>query len=614
MQRQQQKAFEKCPQEWIEARDIERRRFEQATWIPLLVQAAPIEYGRSGTVGHRKAYEDYDSIIVPLELQKRFKDVDWQSIARNNPDAAWANDKGFYPPGCHGDDPRILHPVLQRSFETGEPTQWDLLQELEVGLRLLRIADHWIRPEENDVEVAKLERDDQRSPTALLFRAEHLRDYLCAKKAALLLTGFAVRDAVEKSFPGLQWRVKRQTRVFDGGTWEGVKVPIHEGGGPYGVEVNVLRIWRESVDPNEDLPRMPLPAEEPEHPSESFKRRSTGRKLFQLSGRIWTKEWLLPAKVSPRIRRDKVEARVHFRVENQEQKTLAGEALHEYRGWLWFKPSVIPALLAGTKGRLKWFTQDTGEVGCAPNLTTHFGVNKLGLINVLGKDIAEQPEWAQKIWAAHNVSPDGGLSEELHMAQNLASPAATVAPELMLGKNLHILQKRTRAIYGQPLLQQIPKAEEFFRRVHRFYSVSFDQVCDLSKEIHRVVSESIDIGVLNAKVDPANAVKANKENLRQIKRLALWLDALGLDGRKITQPLAGIADLRQGSAHTKSADLKHALALFGIPPDEQDLQAVCCELIGQVANCIATIADALPQQPAAIQPQGNTPAPHVTQK
>jgi hypothetical protein len=43
-------------------------------------------------------------------------------------------------------------------------------------------------------------------------------------------------------------------------------------------------------------------------------------------------------------------------------------------------------------------------------------VNKFGFINVLGKDIGELPEWAQKLWVPHNVSPEGGLSEELHMA------------------------------------------------------------------------------------------------------------------------------------------------------------------------------------------------------
>jgi hypothetical protein len=222
-------------------------------------------------------------------------------------------------------------------------------------------------------------------------------------------------------------------------------------------------------------------------------------------------------------------------------------------------------------------------------------VNKLGLINTLGKDIAELPEWAQKIWAAHNVPPEGGLSEELHMAQNLANPAATIAPEVILDKNLHILQRRTLASYGQTLLQQLPPPEDFFQHVHRFHDSSFDEVCDLAKEIHRIVAEAIDIGALNSKIDPGNAEKANQDKLRQIKRLALWLDTLRLDGRKITQPLAGIADLRQGSAHTKGSDLKNSLALFNIPPDEQSLQAVCCELIGQVANCIGTVADAIPK-------------------
>ena len=112
------------------------------------------------------------------------------------------------------------------------------------------------------------------------------------------------------------------------------------------------------------------------------------------------------------------------------------------------------------------------------------------------------------------------------------------------------------------------------------------------------MAEAIDIGALNSKIDPGNAAKANQEKFRQIKRLALWLDTLGLDGRKVTQPLAGIADLRQGSAHTKGSELKNALALFNIPPDETNLQAVCCELIGQTANCIAAAADAIPKPQA----------------
>ena len=141
------------------------------------------------------------------------------------------------------------------------------------------------------------------------------------------------------------------------------------------------------------------------------------------------------------------------------------------------------------------------------------------------------------------------------MSQNLARPSKTTAPESILWHNLGLLQKRTTLVYGQPLLQQFLSDSEFFHRIHRFYCDSFEHVCELCKEVNRIVCEPIDIGLLNAKIDPANAEKANQLRLRQIKRLALWLDTLKLDGRKITQALAGIADLRQGDAHAKSSDL-----------------------------------------------------------
>jgi hypothetical protein len=544
-------------------------------------------------VGYRKAYRDIDAIIVPLDLQDQFANVDWQSVSRNWPDSAWADDKTFLPPGCHCDNPRVFHPVIQRWFETGEPTQWELLQELEVGLQLFRRGNIWIRPDENDVEVAKLECDEDGRPVALLFRAEHLRDYLCAKKASLLLTVFTVREAIEESFPGLTWNSDHQERRFTQGEWEGTRADIHEGGEPYGMKMAVLHMWRESVNPSDDVPEMPHPCAEPAAKAESFSVAATGRKLSVLRGRIWTKHWILPAAKSPRIRRDKIEARVPFQVENQEQRTLAGSALKDYRGWLWFKPSVIRRLLNEPKSRIQWFTENTGEIGPAANQMLHFGINRLGLINVLGYKMAELPEWAQKMWVTHNVGPDGGLSEELHMSQNLARPANTAAPESILWHNLQLLQKRTAIVYEQQLLQKLPCESEFLHRIHRFYCDSFEDVCELCKELHRIVSEPIDIGVLNAKIDPANAEKANKQHLGQIKRLALWLDTLKPDGRKITQALAGVADLRQGDAHAKGSDLRKSLTLFGIRADYTDYQPMCSEIIGQVANCIGAIADSV---------------------
>lgn len=60
-------------------------------------------------------------------------------------------------------------------------------------------------------------------------------------------------------------------------------------------------------------------------------------------------------------------------------------------------------------GPLQWHTRDTGQVRCSPDSGVHFGMNKLGLVNVYAKDIALLPAWQQRLWVGFNVGPEGGL-------------------------------------------------------------------------------------------------------------------------------------------------------------------------------------------------------------
>jgi len=584
-------AFEKLPLKWIEAKDIEGWKFDSATWIPLLASVYDLDHGEHGKAGFRHSYRSIDTLIVPLELEKEFENVDWQSVVRRGEDAAWADADGFYPPGCYNQNPRILHPVITEWFDTDEESCWELLQELEVGLSLRRIDDNWLRPNENNITVAKLERDAKGRPSVLLFRTEHLRDYLNAKKAALLLTGFVSRQAVEEDFPDVKWQ--RQERQFEQGSWEATVAAIHEGGMPYGIETTVLHVWRESVDPSADNPQMPKPSEEPSPRSETFVSRSQGKKLQSLLSRTWVKHWIRPAERSPRIRREVAESRVHFHVDNQEQKTFAGNDLGKYRGWLWFKPSVLRRLLQSRNGVIEWYSEKTGNVGPSKREMLHFGINDSGFINVLGYKMAELEEWAQKMWAPDSIPPEGGLSEELHMAQNLAQPARTIAPELTLYRSLVALQTPVANRYGGPLLSHLASDHEFLRSIHRFYGESFETVCQLCKELHRVTCEPINIGLLNAKIDPVNAEESNEKKLRQIKRLALCLDTFGVDGRSATAALAGVADLRQGDAHAAGSELSQSLQLFGLDPNEEDFQLVCFTIIVRVADVFKAVREAL---------------------
>ena len=97
------------------------------------------------------------------------------------------------------------------------------------------------------------------------------------------------------------------------------------------------------------------------------------------------------------------------------------------------------------------------------------------------------------------------------MAQNLAEPAATSAPEAQLWHNLTRLQRVVEKKFGAPLLKQLPSERDFFHQVHRFYSASFADVCTLSKEVHRIITERIDLDALNQQIDPANAGKAKAQ-------------------------------------------------------------------------------------------------------
>ena len=586
------------PLEWIEAADLTSLRFDKATWIPLVASVTEFEVGKPGHCGHRESYRSTESLIVSTAKREQFASSDWQSINRSGgTDGVWADKEGIRHPGSFDGDSDFIYPVIQRSFDSGETDIWTLQQEIEIALRLIRVGDEWICPRENDVVVAKLNRRADGLPRELLIRAEHLRDYLCAKQAALILCGFYLREAVEQKFSAMPFEGNNQETKFAIGERELTLTAIHEGGSPFGLETSIIHVSRESVNLKDDVPKMPQPTEDPGMIVENYTARESGRKLHRLASRVWTKHWIEPAPTSPRILGDEVETQVHFHVENQKTGTVAGKELKAYRGWLWFKPSVISRLLEQKKGVLRWYTGDTGEVGPSRDQTLHFGVNSLGLINVLGYKMADLPEWAQKIWVADNLVPEGGLSEELHMSQNLARPASTHAPEQSLYHNLRMLQRECERVFGQKLFLELPDEPSFFRRIHRFHADSMESVCRLCKELHRTITEQIDLGGINAKIDPGNAEGANKEKLRQIKRIAKWMDTLGRDGRKITGPLAAVADLRQGDAHTTGEQLRAALTILQIPEDSKDYQKMSFWIIASVANCLLQIGAAI--NPAA---------------
>ena len=203
-------------------------------------------------------------------------------------------------------------------------------------------------------------------------------------------------------------------------------IDIHEGGHRYGEKIAVFHASRTDVDESDDIPDISGIPTDQNIKSSSWERTFEGTRLFMVMGSLWRNEWLEPAKTSPRIRRDPLPPSVFFIVDEQGTKETK-ETLADSGRWLWFKPDVIMALAHRRGGSLAWYTGDTGAVSCSPDCS-NFGINRLSLVNVYAKDVVLLPEWQQRIWAGHNVGPEGGVSEELLASQVRAEPARTQAP------------------------------------------------------------------------------------------------------------------------------------------------------------------------------------------
>ena len=285
-----------------------------------------------------------------------------------------------------------------------------------------------------------------------------------------------------------------------------------------------------------------------------------GKEALPIFGDLWRTEWLEPASQSPIVCGDKLPASVSFIID-AEGKPATPDALVESGRWLCFRPTVIPALIDRRGGSLRWYTRDTGAVACSPGDDVHFGINVIGLVNTYAKDVALLPEWQQRVWAAHNVNPDGKLSEELKASQVDARPEPTHAPEALLTEALGRLQTLAQAKLKITLRRQHDYVTELIPRIHRFRATDRTGLFALAKDLARITADDIDERQLQTIVAPPK--DEGWGSLKSLeKMLATKIDSA--DARKMLGPLVGVYELRLADAHLPSDAVDDAMRLIGV--------------------------------------------------
>lgn len=571
------------PQQWFEMPEVRRKHIANGVWIPLRQsETIPIAENQEevicvGTVAIANDHRDIGN------------QLDWDDIGLIHNPEPYAFSDGRYKAAdvyLHNENEAIgVELVLMQHVNSAHKGVWRVNQDLVMALGLIEQDDIWVRPDEGYVDVIRCRRDIEGQFVAIEIRAEFLRDYLCARGLALRIASYRQRMAKVDDSTYLEWsenpieinteNERFSTRVFE----------IDADGGLFG-SVAVMKVWRTDVDDNEDVPVF---GDETDQNTayESHRYERTGPKLFRVEGELWRTEWVEPATISERVRSDKPTEEFFYLVGAAGEK-LPSSALNNEDGgrWLWFRPQVVETLLEHKGGGLGWYTFDTGWVKCSPDYGTHFGINKVGLINVYAYDIAKLPQWQQRLWVGHNVAPDGQVSSELLDSQMRATPAHTSAPEADFEKLLNILNQFFIKQHGSALFRSHDSEAEILCRIHRFRATSSKAgLLELAKDIARLTADSIDITLLRTVVKPEK--DQNIKTLKLVERLLAM--SVGDDlARNIMTPLVGIYDLRLGDAHLPSSKINEAYALLKIDVNSHPMSQAT-QMLTQAVNSLSEI-------------------------
>jgi len=550
-------------QDWFEMREVRRQVLDGAVWILLRAVTYLRIVGRPGYVGFEEEFFGVGTLAVPVDAIPQASQLDWNDVGIGHQHRPFVDEGVFVPSDSFipaTGEYQGVHLVLDQHLNRAEPSEWHIHHDLVLGLGLKREGDLWLCPDEGYALVARLTRRPDGDPALLEFRSEHLKDFLCARGMALYATSYRNRRAITQDASFVKWAGEPIVERSDIDRWEGRVTRIHEGGF-FSEGVRVVRTARTDIGPEDDVPTVgPLDAN---IVSESFTIEPSGAEVSAISGELWRCEWVMPARTSPRVARDQVEPDVSYVIDAAGTRAPA-TALRDAGRWLWFKPQLIDALANRRGGGLSWYTSDTGSVWSSPDMEVHFGINDLGLINVFAKDVAVLPEWQQKLWAAYNVGPEGGVSDELLASQARANPASTQAPEEFLLAGIEDLNRVSMEKLGFALFVPHEKTHTIASHCTRFRATIEGGLFALAKDLARLTADSLDRDGLHThlglpKGDPLGSLKS-------LERL-LARKTGDERARALLTPLVAIYDLRLADAHLPAADVVNALGLAGIDPD-----------------------------------------------
>lgn len=559
-------------QEWILQSRETRRTFANSTWVPL--RATVVDRVGSAEVteiGHVNEFFGCGSAAFPPEHQELAEKLGWSDLGIGHTPRPYAYDDGYYS-AIDQFQVNDKQPIgVELVFEHPQPviggTLWILNPDLVVALRLIKDGNSWVRPEENFVTVVREIIDETKGHQLIEIKREFLIDYLAARNLSLRLSYYRQRVENVSALESSEYNSLTDHKVQrDNGRFELVIRTLED---VYGGSWASFRTWRTDVDADEDAPVMG-PESDHNMESENAEGYHPGHPGVRVEGEFWRDEWIHHNGLSVRVRGDQDPDLPRFITETDGTRIASKDLNSEDIGrWLWFRSGVANDLISHRGFSLQWFTAETGALHSPSRYRTHFGINSSDLVTVYAFDIARLDGWEQHIWAAHNVVPDGKVSNELLAAQVHVQPASTGAVEDLFLSSMRMLDSSFRDKFNLSLFTHDIDDAAILQVVSRFMSRDQPSLLRLAKELVRVFSDRLNIRELRKL-----STHAEKEKLGSNKLLQdVVAQKVGIDkAREIFGPIAGTYDMRVGDAHPTGSGISDALRLAGIDTNNSFLR------------------------------------------
>jgi hypothetical protein len=321
---------------WLEMNDLKKRQFNSAVWVPLYACQELERSGKIGHIGYKSEFFGCGTLAIPIVQRAKSDKLGWNEVGISYDSSPWINDEGIYIPTDlykdSQDNLEGIHLVLTQSFEAPDESDLYLHQDFILALGLKREGDTWVRPSEGYIVVAHMKRDINGCPNFIEVRAQHLKDYLCARKMVLRIASYRERVVITKDKPEFTLETNSSNKTSYDDRWEGYINEIHDGGEPFGAKMAILHRARNDVDDSEDIPVMGAPSDK-NIESMFYERGFSGDKCYRLSGELWKNEWIEPSKYSPRIAHDRTPPTNYF-ITNSEGNRENRDTLIKEGRWL----------------------------------------------------------------------------------------------------------------------------------------------------------------------------------------------------------------------------------------------------------------------------------------